>query len=820
MNHRNRNRVIAGLALGLTVGVGSYLGAGPGSAPAPDTTTPNTDIRALSTDADRFPTTGSGIQVDLPVEAAQSKLDAGLQALIHSSPATLGNASHGSRFFADLVTTADGKEIMVELLGFDANRARKAVAVLADHGLRDVVSDGRIAAGWLPVEAIPALAANADVQMARALSKVTANLGSVENQGHVPMLTDRVRELYGVDGTGIKIGIISTSFNLRTTETMQEGIAAGDLPGPGNPNGYTRPVNIVVEGVPGLFPETNLDEGRAMAEIVHDIAPGAEILFAGLQGTSTVHMANAMEALAQAGADIIVDDLSFGAFSVPFFQDDTAARKVNELAGRGIHYFPAAGNTLGAQFVEAPWSARGFINSSTHDTFDFNPDPAVFQPFLEITAAPGFDKFSSLLSVQWDEPWALFSAPGVGARNQLRLVLFNESNTYLGAASSTIGGNPTFVSSLTDVSAMNTQVPARPRVIKYALIKPKDGLPFPSQIKVHVRLGRSAVIAPSVTPRPNNTVYGHNNARDATVVGASSWFNTPLGAPIWNRDFAMLPQTIPGGALVGTTPSRLSPILSYLGGPSVLLYAVNGESLITGSVVGPQPILFDDLGNRLTQPEIRQNPSIIAPDAVQTSFFGTTPSNLTSVRPFFFGTSAAAPNAAAVGALMLQASRKTLSPAQLEALLTSTALDMDDPYADGVQEDPADPLFSRGYDVASGYGMVQALPALEQIIANVGIAKLNVNAQCRTETGNRWRIDNPNGFGVRVNLSGTGGIRLPSETGFGASLRENLLVPPGGLNFETQSLLYSTSVSLSWRNTSGTPFFLNKSKVGSWTACQ
>ena len=77
----------------------------------------------------------------------------------------------------------------------------------------------------------------------------------------------------GILGAGVSVGIISDSHN-RTTPHASVGIAAGDLPGPGNPDGYTTPVAVLDDSAPGS------DEGRGMAEIVHDLAPGAKLCFA------------------------------------------------------------------------------------------------------------------------------------------------------------------------------------------------------------------------------------------------------------------------------------------------------------------------------------------------------------------------------------------------------------------------------------------------------------------------------------------------------------------------------------------------------------
>jgi len=85
------------------------------------------------------------------------------------------------------------------------------------------------------------------------------------------MNADAARANFGVNGSGIKIGVISDSYNFLGGEAT--GINSGDLPGVGNPSGFQSSVNVLRDATFGT------DEGRAMIELIHDLAPGAEILF-------------------------------------------------------------------------------------------------------------------------------------------------------------------------------------------------------------------------------------------------------------------------------------------------------------------------------------------------------------------------------------------------------------------------------------------------------------------------------------------------------------------------------------------------------------
>lgn len=103
---------------------------------------------------------------------------------------------------------------------------------------------------------------------------------------------------------------------------------------------------------------------------------------------------------------------------------------------------------------------------------------------------------------------------------------------------------------------------------------------------------------------------------------------------------------------------------------------------------GPVVKYFDKIGNRLSAPEIRLKPTIAAADAANTSFFATDSNSDIDVAPNFGGTSAAAPHAAAIAALVIQGhgGRRSVTPAQLTSILQRSAFphDLDPNFATGV----------------------------------------------------------------------------------------------------------------------------------------
>ena len=499
-------------------------------------------------------------------------------------------------------------------------------------GMRDATAFGKLVSGQLPIESIDDLAKLPGVHTA-APSYAITQAGSATSQGDAAMNADDARATFGVNGSGVTVGVMSDSFDTSpSADSYANDVASGDLP-----------AGVVV--LDDSFADGS-DEGRAMAQLVHDVAPGAGLAFHTAFG-GIADFAQGIIDLKNAGAKVIVDDVIY--FAEPMFLDGTIAQAVNTVAAQGVAYFSSAGNQSNKSY-EAPYRAvptsaspyvLPYVYQSVHD----------FDPGAGVDATQRFTLNANqtiLLSFQWADPF--FTDTGVGASTDLDIFIYDTAGALLtGGLDINVGGNPVEFVALTNTSA-TTQ--------SYDLIIGNYEGPNPTHIK-YVDF-QSANFTEHKTN--SGASFGHASAEGGEGVGAARYQQTPP---------------------FGTNPPLL-------------------ESF---SSLGGAPILFNTSGVRLATPLNPDRVDITAPDGTDTTFFGSDTDG--TGFPNFFGTSAAAPHAAAVGALMLDANG-ALTPTQIYNALEQTAIDMDNPNTAG---------FDTGKDIATGYGLVDALAAVNAINA-------------------------------------------------------------------------------------------------------
>src|SRR5262249_35773411 len=120
------------------------------------------------------------------------------------------------------------------------------------------------------------------------------------------------------------------------------------------------------------------------------------------------------------------------------------------------------------------------------------------------------------------------------------------------------------------------------------------------------------------------------------------------------------------------------------------------------SSAGGVPNYFDVNGNRLSSPVVSQQPRFSSIDGTDNTFLGAD-LDFNGI-PNFSGTSAAAPHAAAIAALMLQAN-PSLTSSQIFTILENSALPLDS--GDGTP--------NVGFSFDGGSGLIQADKALAAV---------------------------------------------------------------------------------------------------------
>ena len=223
---------------------------------------------------------------------------------------------------------------------------------------------------WVPAVHIAALAEYPVVRRIRPVSRPILRTGQYLTEGDAILGTNTLRQL-GHDGTGVKVGVISDDV-----DNLAAAQSSGDVP---------QTVDIIERS------EEDGDEGTAMLEIVHDMAPGAQLAFA--TGTnSSLQMAEVISSLADAGCDVIVDDI--GWFDQQIFEDGPLAQAVDAVVERGVTYVSAAGNAAGDVYRGVFTPDGGSGESHMWD--------GVSDTLYAITIPPGQE---ALVVLFWDDPF-------------------------------------------------------------------------------------------------------------------------------------------------------------------------------------------------------------------------------------------------------------------------------------------------------------------------------------------------------------------------------------------------------------------------------
>lgn len=515
-------------------------------------------------------------------------------------------------------------------------------------------------------------------------------------EGDSLMNVATARSANNLDGAGQTIGVLSDSFdtNANAPTTEAQDIATGDLPGAANPCGYTTPVKIQSDYSDP--PQTQTDEGRGMAELAHAMAPAANLAFAS-GSNGELDFASQINTLRTTNhATVLVDDLTY--LDEPFFQDGPVA---NAASAAGVPYFSAAGNSnviVGGHNVGS-YETPAYRNTTC-------PSNLAAQAGEQLLGCHNFDPNGGtdnadeitvasgggfIIDLQWAQPWGAVS-------NDYDLFVLSSSGTLLDASET---DNPSFGEPVEAVAYFNQS--ASSQTVKIVIGKYSGGAD--SRMKF-LMFGSGGI-----------TGVQHNVSNGGDIVGPTIFGHS-------------------GAATVGSTAA-----INYNDSTTPEFYSSRGP---VTHYFQPTPST-----TALGSPAVIAKPDIAATDDVQ-SKFGFIESGVRR----FAGTSAAAPQAAGIGAL-LEERDPALNPAEIMSTLSGTAR----------------AVANNGTASDVGGGYLDAAAALASVVPFPGVAKDVTAADGDTQSQVQWAAapSNPN-FPITsyvVTPTKDGVAQAPIDTGTG-----------------------------------------------------
>jgi hypothetical protein len=412
----------------------------------------------------------------------------------------------------------------------------------------------------------------------------------------------------------------------------------------------------IATGQSGLSPSAAFEtgEGTAMLKIVHDIAPGARLFFASGEPWSNGFYQNILDLRFQSHCDIIIDDLDD--VYEPTFSDGYLSLAVNQVTNDGALYFSACGN-------------QGDLSRGTSSCYegDFNSGGSLTIPGRGVvgevhnygTAASPIlynrARVGTSVFLFWADP---FDASG----NDYDLYVTDSTGTVL-KSSSTDTQNGTQEPLEVATAGANDRI----YVVRRA----------GATRALHLTCGHD--ITGGLALATTGQTRGQSSAVAAFAVAA---------APATN-DYGF------GGPFPGSFSASSPTEYFSADGPRRMFFDVSPSHRTTA--ITPGNFLYGTNGGA-----VRLKPDIAAADGITTSVPGFAP---------FYGTSAAAPHAGAIAALLksyVTASDPSpppgvtvlgprLTTAEMRTVLTSGTLDVD----------------ARGVDRDSGYGLVMPILAIQ-----------------------------------------------------------------------------------------------------------
>lgn len=394
--------------------------------------------------------------------------------------------------------------------------------------------------GWLPLNAVTDVAMLPFVSFVRAVERPLAQLTSAGDTFH---RADLARFIWGANGAGRRVGIIATGISHRAAAQ-----SAGELPS----------VQVIRNRVAG-------DEGTAMLEIVHDLAPGASLSFA--DATSESDMAASIDLLWQAGCQIICDDLVWP--HEPAFEQGIIAQRVNGVSAGGGIYVAAAGNFRDRHYI------GDYVNAGSNwNRFELSGG---YSSYVRIRVEPGND-FQVWL--QWNDKYGK-------SGNDYDLYLYDSQFTEVDRSTWLQDGNDDPFEIVSGTNTTSTTATYYVAILNY------NGTAGARKLQLWTDASLESAARKSVS-----SSFGHANAIGCISVGAidasSAQRASSAEGPALLYSFDSNGNPISSIQLVKPDISALDGVETYVGQQGYFLNPFNGTSAAAPHIAGLAAIVWSN----------------------------------------------------------------------------------------------------------------------------------------------------------------------------------------------------------------------------------
>jgi subtilisin family serine protease len=370
--------------------------------------------------------------------------------------------------------------------------SKENVSQLQSMGIKVEIVNAKynIIQAWIPFDKVEEAATLNFVKKITPPSYGRPRTGSVNSEGDAVIQSNLVRSNLGLDGSGVKVGVISDGIDHQAASQ-----ATGDLP------------NNVIVGNPGSG-----DEGTALLEIIYDIAPGADLAFS--TGNTSMEFINSIDFLVNtAQVNVIVDDLGFS--DEPNFQDGPIALEAENAINKGVVFVSAAGNEADKHYQALYVQAPSDMQSNGSHFMDFGAAIGTASTtLLPILVGPNQE---ADIVLQWNDPFG-------GSSNDYDLYLFDNNGNLLDSSTDRQNGSQ---DPLEEVTFQNNTSAI---VTVFIAINRFNGVPK----TLAIFSDNGTEVSPDFDV-PSDTVWGHPAAKDVIAVGAvpatSNQFCSSASAP-------------------------------------------------------------------------------------------------------------------------------------------------------------------------------------------------------------------------------------------------------------------------------------------------